>query len=51
MSNHNWELCDLLRGFKPITCKWIFTTKLRPDGPIERFKARLVIKALLKRRE
>jgi hypothetical protein len=31
-------------GCKPIGCKWVFNKKLRPDGTIERYKARLVIK-------
>ncbi|XP_021746640.1 uncharacterized protein LOC110712484 [Chenopodium quinoa] len=44
MSNHTWDLCDLPKGSKPISCKWIFKKKLRPDGTIDKFKARLVIR-------
>jgi hypothetical protein len=44
MSNNTWELVDLPKGFKPINSKWVFRRKLRPDGTIERFKARLVVK-------
>ncbi|KAL6344279.1 hypothetical protein AAG906_037847 [Vitis piasezkii] len=34
----------LFLGKKPIGCKWVFKTKLRVDGLIERHKARLVAK-------
>lgn len=40
--NHTWELVELPKGCKPIKCKWIFKKKLRPDGTIDKFKARLV---------
>ncbi|GKC15532.1 zinc finger, CCHC-type containing protein, partial [Tanacetum coccineum] len=36
-------LADLPLGCKPLGCKWIFKTKLKVDGTIEKFKARLVI--------
>ncbi|GJW54722.1 zinc finger, CCHC-type containing protein [Tanacetum coccineum] len=38
MSNNTWVLVDL-----PLGCKWIFKRKLKVDGTIEKFKARLVI--------
>ncbi|KAL2247810.1 UNVERIFIED_CONTAM: Retrovirus-related Pol polyprotein from transposon RE1 [Sesamum indicum] len=44
--NNTWELCALAEGKKPIGCKWIFKTKLKPDGSVERYKARLVAKGL-----
>jgi len=44
LSNHTWELVDLPPGAKPIGCKWIFKRKLKPDGSIDKFKARLVAK-------
>nr|GEY01707.1 zinc finger, CCHC-type [Tanacetum cinerariifolium] len=36
-------LADLPPGCKPIGYKWIFKKKLKVDGTIEKFKARLVI--------
>ncbi|KAL2242389.1 UNVERIFIED_CONTAM: Retrovirus-related Pol polyprotein from transposon RE1 [Sesamum indicum] len=42
--NNTWELSALPKGKKPIGCKWVFKTKLKADGSIERHKARLVAK-------
>jgi hypothetical protein len=44
MSNETWEVVERPYGCKPIGSKWVFKKKLRPDGTIERYKARLVIK-------
>ncbi|GJY11061.1 zinc finger, CCHC-type containing protein [Tanacetum coccineum] len=38
-------LADLPLGCKPHGCKWIFKRKLKVDGTIEKFKARLVIQS------
>ena len=35
---------DLPKGCKTISSKWIFKKKLRPDGTIDKYKARLVIR-------
>ncbi|KAK9668952.1 hypothetical protein RND81_13G098400 [Saponaria officinalis] len=43
MSNHNWILTDIPRGCKPLSNKWVFKNKLKPDGNIDKFKARLVV--------
>nr|GEV13092.1 zinc finger, CCHC-type [Tanacetum cinerariifolium] len=43
MGNNTWVLTDLPPGCKPLSCKWIFKRKLKVDGTIEKFKARLVI--------
>ncbi|GJT27479.1 zinc finger, CCHC-type containing protein [Tanacetum coccineum] len=43
MGNNTWVLADLPPGCKPLGCKWIFKRKLKVDGTIEKFKARLVI--------
>jgi hypothetical protein len=42
--NKAWELVQLLRGKKTIRCKWVFTVKQTPEGKVERYKARLVVK-------
>ncbi|GJS65663.1 putative RNA-directed DNA polymerase [Tanacetum coccineum] len=42
--NNVWELAELPKGAKPVGCKWVFKTKLDPNGNIERYKARLVAK-------
>lgn len=44
MSNNTWDVVHLPEGKKPIGCKWVFKTKLKVDGSIERFKTRLVVK-------
>ncbi|GKE24035.1 zinc finger, CCHC-type containing protein [Tanacetum coccineum] len=43
MGNNTWMLADLPPGCKPLGYKWIFKRKLKVDGTIEKFKARLVI--------
>ncbi|GJZ40355.1 putative RNA-directed DNA polymerase [Tanacetum coccineum] len=45
MSKNNvWELAELPKGAKPVRCKWVFKTKIDPNGNIERYKARFVAK-------
>ena len=44
IDNRTWELVELPKGRKPVGCKWVFRTKLRSDGTVERYKARLVAK-------
>ena len=44
LSNHTWELTNLPPDSKPIGCKWIFKRKLKLDGSIDKYKARLVVK-------
>jgi hypothetical protein len=44
MLNGTWEITDCPNGCKPIGYKWIFKRKLRPDGTIEKYKAKLVAK-------
>ncbi|KAM0055964.1 putative RNA-directed DNA polymerase [Helianthus debilis subsp. tardiflorus] len=43
MHNNTWKLTDLPPGCKPLGCKWIFKRKMKVDGSIDKFKARLVI--------
>jgi Reverse transcriptase (RNA-dependent DNA polymerase) len=39
-----WELVTLPSGKRPIGCRWIYKTKYKSDGSVERYKARLVAK-------
>ncbi|GKA21724.1 zinc finger, CCHC-type containing protein [Tanacetum coccineum] len=41
MDNNTWVLTDLPPGCRPLGCKWIFKRKLKVDGTVEKFKARL----------
>ncbi|GKA57616.1 zinc finger, CCHC-type containing protein [Tanacetum coccineum] len=43
MGNNTWVLIDLPPGCRPLGCKWIFKRKMKVDGTVEKFKARLVI--------
>ncbi|GJU97058.1 zinc finger, CCHC-type containing protein [Tanacetum coccineum] len=43
MENNTWVLSDLPPGCKHLGCKWIFKRKMKVDGTIDKFKARLVI--------
>ncbi|KAL0313427.1 UNVERIFIED_CONTAM: Retrovirus-related Pol polyprotein from transposon TNT 1-94 [Sesamum radiatum] len=47
MGNNTWVLADLPPGCTLLGCKWIFKKKMKVDGTIEKFKARLVIQAFL----
>ena len=42
--NGVWDLVELPKDVKPISCKWIFKTKKDSKGNIVRYKARLVVK-------
>jgi hypothetical protein len=44
LSSGTWELPERPYGCKPVGCKWVFKKKFRPDGTIEKYKARLVAK-------
>ena len=39
--NETWDLVTLPLGKRSVGCKWMFTTKHRIDGSIERYKTRL----------
>ncbi|KAL2244205.1 UNVERIFIED_CONTAM: Retrovirus-related Pol polyprotein from transposon TNT 1-94 [Sesamum indicum] len=43
-TNNTWEVVPLPYGKRPIECRWVYKIKLRDDGSIERYKARLVAK-------
>jgi Reverse transcriptase (RNA-dependent DNA polymerase) len=42
--NETWEMTDLPKGHKPIGVKWVYKKKMTPQGTIERYKMRLVVK-------
>ena len=42
--NRTWEIVDLPKEKKTAGCKWFFTIKCKPNGSIERYKAKLVAK-------
>ncbi|RVX04557.1 Retrovirus-related Pol polyprotein from transposon TNT 1-94 [Vitis vinifera] len=44
--NHTWDLVTLPPGHSVVGCKWIYKIKTRSDGSVERYKARLVAKAV-----
>ena len=39
-----WKWVDLLDKRKSIGCKWVLKKKLKTDGSLDRYKARLVVK-------
>lgn len=41
--NQTWEIMQLPPGKHIIGCKWIYRTKYKPDGSVDKYKARLVI--------
>ena len=49
LSNHTWKLVDLPPSNKPLQCKWIFKRKMKADGAIDKYKARLVVKGYKQR--
>jgi hypothetical protein len=44
MKNNTWKLVELPPTKKPIGCKWVYHTKFKSDGSIDKYKARLVAK-------
>ncbi|XP_015960956.1 uncharacterized protein LOC107484915 [Arachis duranensis] len=43
-TNKTWVITTLPKGKCAVGCKWVFKTKLKPDGLVKRHKARLVAK-------
>jgi hypothetical protein len=44
MKNQTWELVELLENKVPIGRKWLYKSKFKEDGSIDKYKARLVAK-------
>jgi hypothetical protein len=51
MSNGTWEVVERPYECKPVGCKWVLLKKLRPDGTIDKYKARLVAKVYTQKAE
>lgn len=49
IQNGTWSLEELPSGRKAIKSKWVFKTKTKPDGTVERYKARLVAQGFSQR--
>ncbi|XP_076940279.1 uncharacterized protein LOC143609401 [Bidens hawaiensis] len=49
LQNHTWELVDLSPGCKPLGYRCIFKRKMKADGSIDKYKARLVIKGYIQK--
>ncbi|RVX09376.1 Retrovirus-related Pol polyprotein from transposon TNT 1-94 [Vitis vinifera] len=47
-SNGTWDLVVLPPGKSTVGCRWVYAVKVGPDGQVDRLKARLVLKAILK---
>lgn len=42
--NETWTLVEAPKDHKPIRNKWVFRLKTKPDGSVDQYKARLVVK-------
>ena len=42
--NGTWELMELPDGAKKVGVKWIYKTKFKENGEVDKYKARLVVK-------
>jgi len=47
--NDIWDLVELLKGKKPIGCKWAFKTMRDSKENVKRYKTRLVTKGITQR--
>ena len=44
--NEAWNLVPKPRVVKRISCKWVYKIKTRPNGSVEKYKARLIAHGL-----
>ena len=49
LRNRMWQLVPRPRHANVITGKWVFKHKLRPDGTLDRYKARWVVRGFPRR--
>nr|GEX07499.1 retrovirus-related Pol polyprotein from transposon TNT 1-94 [Tanacetum cinerariifolium] len=47
--NGTWTLKELPEGKRPIDSKWVYKTKFKSNGEVERYKARLIAKGCTQR--
>jgi len=45
VSRGTWELSSAPTDAVVVRCHWVYTLKYRPDGLVDRYKAKLVIKS------
>ena len=48
--NKTWELTELPIGARAIPCKWVYKLKTNPDGSINKYRARSVVKGFSQRK-
>jgi hypothetical protein len=48
-TNDVWDLVEIPKGAKTVSCKWVYKTKQDSKGNIERFKTRLMAKGFTQR--
>ncbi|KAE9016675.1 hypothetical protein PR001_g14589 [Phytophthora rubi] len=48
-ANETWVLVPRPRGRNILENRWVYVIKYKPDGPVDRFKARLVIKGFVQK--
>lgn len=48
-TNDAWELTELPHRQRPLNSKWVYRLKRNPDGSIDKYRARLVIKGYAQR--
>ena len=41
-ANHTWDIEPYPPVIVPLGCKWVYSVKVRSDGSLDRYKARLV---------